>query len=91
MYTFLRIFTGLIILIRGINFIFVMANLQSMIQQADVAVFTENSATLAVVIAFLNIACGLFILVGFVTRLSAIVQIPILVVATFFVNIRYLG
>lgn len=90
-YTFLRIFTGLVILIRGINFIFVMVNLQSMIQQADVAVFTENSATLAVVIAFFNIACGLFILVGFVTRLSAIIQIPILVVATFFVNIRYLS
>ena len=90
-YTFLRIFTGLVILIRGINFIFVMVNLKSMIQQADVAILTQNSAALSTLIAFLNIACGLFIIVGFFARLSAIIQIPILVVATFFVNIRHLG
>ena len=62
-----------------------------MIQQADVAILTQNSAALSTLIAFLNIACGLFIIVGFFARLSAIIQIPILVVATFFVNIRHLG
>ena len=90
-YTVLRIITGLIILIRGVNFIFAMVNLRSMIQQADMAVLTENSATLSFIIACLDIACGLFITVGFITRVSAIIQLPILFVATFFVNIRHLG
>jgi putative oxidoreductase len=89
-YSFLRIITGLIILIRGFNFIFVIATLRSMIQ-ADVAVFAENSATLSFIIAVLDIACGLFITVGFVTRISAIIQIPILFVAAFLVNIRHIG
>jgi len=89
-YSFLRIVTGLIILIRGFNFIFVMATLKSMIQ-ADVAVFAENSAALAFIISVLDIACGLFIMVGFFTRISAIVQVPILFVATFLVNIRHIG
>lgn len=90
-YSFLRIITGLIILIRGFNFIFVIANLQSMIQQADVAVFKENSSVLSFIIAFLDITCGLFLVVGFVTRASAIIQIPILFVATFLVNIRHMS
>ncbi|HEX5149847.1 MAG TPA: DoxX family protein [Parafilimonas sp.] len=89
-YSFLRIVTGLIILIRGFNFIFVMATLKSMIQ-ADVAVFAENSSALAFIIAVLDIACGLFIMVGFITRISAIIQVPILFVATFLVNIRHIG
>jgi uncharacterized membrane protein YphA (DoxX/SURF4 family) len=90
-YSFLRIITGLIILIRGFNFIFVIANLQTMIQQADVAVFTENSSVLSFIIAFLDITCGLFLVVGFVTRASAIIQVPILFVATFLVNIRHIS
>ena len=89
-YSFLRIVTGLIILIRGFNFILVMATLKSMIQ-ADVAVFAENSTTLAFIISVLDIACGLFIMVGFVTRISAIIQVPILFVAVFLVNIRHIG
>ena len=90
-YTFLRIITGIVILIRGFNFIFVITNLRSMIQQADIAVFTENSAGLSLIVACLDIACGLFIMVGFVTRTSAIIQIPLLFVATFLVNIRHIG
>ncbi len=62
-----------------------------MIQQADVAVFTENSAALSLIVAVLDVACGLFITVGFVTRTSAIIQIPILFAATFLVNIKHIG
>ncbi len=89
-YSFLRIITGLIILVRGFNFIFVTTTLQSMIQ-ADVAVFAAQSATLSVIIAVLDIACGLFITVGFVTRTSAIIQAPVLFVAAFLVNMRHMG
>ena len=89
-YSFLRIITGMIILVRGFNFIFVTTTLQSMIK-ADVAVFAAQSATFSVVIAVLDIACGLFITVGFVTRASAIIQVPILFVAAFLVNIRHMG
>ena len=89
-YSLLRIITGLIILSRGINFIFIMVNLKAMIQQADIALFTENSETLSVIIAMLDIACGLFITVGFITRTSAIIQLPILFVAVFLVNIKHI-
>jgi uncharacterized membrane protein YphA (DoxX/SURF4 family) len=89
-YSFLRILTGMIILVRGFNFIFVTTTLQLMIR-ADVAVFAAQSATLSVIIAVLDIACGLFITVGFVTRTSAIIQIPILFVAAFIINMRHIG
>jgi len=90
-YSLLRILTGLIILSRGINFIFIMVNLTAMIQQADIAVFTENSSALSLIIAILDVGCGLFITVGFVTRASAIIQLPILLVAVFLVNIRHIS
>src|SRR5215472_2697391 len=89
-YSFLRIITGLIILIRGFNFIFVMANLRSMIQ-ANVTVFAAQSSALALIIAIPDVACGLFIAVGFVTRTSAIIHIPVLCVATVLVNIKQIG
>ncbi|MGN6211283.1 DoxX family protein [Parafilimonas sp.] len=89
-YSFLRILTGIIILLRAFIFIFVTANLQSIIK-ADITVFAENSSALSTIISILNIACGLFILVGFVTRISAIIQIPILLVAVFIVNIKHIG
>jgi putative oxidoreductase len=90
-YTFLRIITGLIILVRSFNFIFVIANLRSMIERADIAAFTANSSALSMIVACLNIACGLFITVGFISRVSAIIQLPILFVATFLINIKHLG
>jgi len=89
-YSFLRVLTGLIILVRGFNFIFVTANLKTMIQ-ANLSMLAENSGAWAMVIAVLEIACGLFITVGFVTRVSAIIQIPILFVAAFFINMKHLG
>lgn len=90
-YSLLRIISGLILLTRGINFIFVMSDLKLMIQQADVAVFAEKSDALSLIIAFLDITCGLFITVGFITRVSAIIQLPVLFVAVFFVNMRHIG
>lgn len=90
LYSFLRIVTGLIILLRAFIFIFVTANLQSIIK-TDLTVFAENSSALSTIISILNIAGGLFILVGFVTRISAIIQIPILFVAVFIINIKHIG
>jgi len=43
---------------------------------------------LAFVIAYLSLLCGLFITIGLLTRVLSIIQIPILIVAAFFVNLK---
>jgi uncharacterized membrane protein YphA (DoxX/SURF4 family) len=63
---------------------------ESLIEQTGVGVFSENSGLLAYVITYLSLLCGLFILIGFITRISSIVLIPVLIVAVFFINIRRL-
>lgn len=89
-FTFLRIALGIIIIWKGINFIRNTAVAESLIEQTGVGFFSENAGLLAYVITYLSLLCGLFILIGFITRISAMVMIPVLVVAVFFINIRRL-
>ncbi len=53
--------------------------------------FSESAEVLALVITYLGLLCGFFIFIGLFTRIAAIVQIPVLIVAVFFVNIRSSG
>jgi putative oxidoreductase len=87
-FTFLRIALGMIIIWKGINFIRNTAMAQSLIEQTGVGVFSENSSLLAYVITYLSLLCGLFILIGLITRVSSMVLIPVLLVAVFFINIK---
>jgi putative oxidoreductase len=86
--TILRILLGLIIFYKAINFIRNTAELKSLINETGIGVFSQNSEVLAFVIAYLSLLCGLFITIGLLTRASSIIQIPILIVAAFFVNIK---
>lgn len=89
--TILRIVLGLILFWKGISFIRDTALLESFIQETGVGFFSQNASTLSFIVSYLSLLCGLFILTGFFTRTSSIVQIPILLVAVFFVNFKHIG
>ena len=89
--TILRIALGLIIFWKSFNFIRDTAIAQTLIEHTGVGVFSANAKVLALVITYLGLLCGFFRFVGLFTRIAAIVQIPILIVAVFFVNIQSIG
>lgn len=84
--TIFRIALGLILFWKAVIFIRDTSLLQSMIQNTGIGIFSKNSETLTFIVAYLTLLCGFFILSGLFTRISCIVQIPILFVAIFFVN-----
>lgn len=59
-----------------------------MIEQTGVGVFSQSSGAIASVVSILSLLCGFFITVGLFTRICSIVQIPILIVALIFVNVK---
>lgn len=84
--TILRIALGIILFWKAIVFIRDTTLLQTMIQNTGIGLFSKNAETLSFIVSYLTLLCGLFILTGLFTRTSSIVQIPILIVAIFFVN-----
>jgi len=89
--TILRIALGFILIWNGIVFIRDTTLLELLIQQTGIGVFSRNSQVLSFIISYLSLLCGLFIATGLFTRTSSIVQIPILIVAVFFVNSHNIG
>ncbi len=88
LFTLLRIALGFIIFWKAINFIRDTATAKLLIERTGIEIFSQNAEVLAFVIAFLGLLGGFFIAVGLFTKVSCIVQIPILIVAVFFVNIK---
>lgn len=88
--TILRILLGLILTLKAYVFIKDTATAKMLIEYTGIGVFSRNSEILALVITYLGLLCGLFILLGLYTRIASLVQIPVLVVAVFFVNIKKL-
>lgn len=86
--TIFRIALGLILMLKGISFIRDTAALKSKIQLTGVETFAQHTGVWAFLVAFLNLLGGLFITCGLFTRTSCTVQIPILIIATFFVNMK---
>jgi len=86
--TVLRVILGLILFWKGVVFLRDTATLKSLIEQTGIETFSQSAATLALIVSILSLLCGLFIAVGLFTRVSSIVQIPILIVAIFFVNLK---
>lgn len=84
----LRIILGLILAWKGLVFIRDSALLEELINRTGVGVFSKNASALAFVVSYLSLLCGLFIASGLWTRIMAIIQIPILIVAVFFVNMN---
>lgn len=89
--TILRIALGIILIWKAYKFILNTASAKALIQQADIEAFSQNLEVLYFVITYLGLLCGFFILVGLFTRWASIIQIPVLIVAVFFVNIRNIG
>lgn len=89
--TIFRIVLGLILFWKGIGFIRDTTLVQLMIHRTNIGVFSRNSEAIAFVVSYLSLLCGLFILCGLYTRTSSIVQIPILLVGIFFVNLKNIG
>ncbi len=89
--TIVRIALGFILFWKGINFIRDSSLLQSMIEQSGIGMFNNNSSVVAFIVTYINLLGGLFITVGLFTRTSCIIQIPILIGAIFFVNIKQTG
>jgi len=87
----LRNILGLILIVKGIIYIKDTTDLSVLIQQTGVGFFSRNSEILAFIISVVSIVVGTFIVIGLLTRVSALIQIPILFVATFFVNIKNIG
>jgi uncharacterized membrane protein YphA (DoxX/SURF4 family) len=79
---------GIILIWKGINFIRDTSEMQSMVEQTGIGVFSRSSATVTFVVIFFNLLCGVFITVGLFTRASSIVMIPIIFVAVIFVHIK---
>ena len=87
-FSFLRIFLGLFLLWKGIVFIRDTALLEQLIHRTGVGVFSKNASTLSFIVAYLSLLCGLFIASGLWTKVFSVIQIPILIVAVFFVNLN---
>src|ERR1035437_8621103 len=78
-----RIALGLILFWRGISFLYNPDELGSMLRIIGI-----DAQVFSFAITYLNLLGGLFIAVGLFTKWASIVQIPILLGAIFFVNIR---
>lgn len=87
-FTLLRIILGFILVWKGIVFIRDITHLQSLIGQTGVGAFSSNANTLSFFISYLTLLCGVFIGCGLFTRTSSLIQIPIMLVAIIFVNVR---
>ena len=78
----LRIILGLILFVKGYEFIFYMAKLQQTIQYN----FGYSDIRIVEVLAGIHLFIGFFIIIGLATRLACLIQIPIVTAAIFFVN-----
>jgi putative oxidoreductase len=87
-FTLLRMLLGVILFWKGIVFIRDTELLKLLVQRTGVGVFSQNSEVITFIVAYLTLLCGLFIFCGLFTRVSSIIQIPIVLVAIFFVNIQ---
>ncbi|MGA0558468.1 DoxX family protein [Larkinella sp. VNQ87] len=81
----LRIMLGIILFLKGVSFIGDTEHLYSLVGGKA---FGLTPVFLVHYVAFAHIVGGLLIAVGCLTRLAVLLQLPILVGAVFFVNIR---
>ena len=86
--TILRVALGLVLLYKAFNFIRIQGRAQMLVEQTGIGIFSRNSETFALIVTILSLVCGFFLTVGLFTRLSSIVQIPVLIVAVLFVNFK---
>lgn len=86
--TILRMILGFILAWKGLVFIRDTTLLEVLIGRTGIGVFSRNTNILSFIVSYLSLLCGLFIGSGLWTRASSIVQIPVLIIAVFFVNLN---
>ena len=86
--TLFRVALGFILFWKGISFIHDSSSLENMVHNTGIGLFDTNVQTVSLIITYIHLLGGLLIAVGLRTRLAAIVQIPILIGAIIFVNIK---
>ena len=84
----LRISLGFILFWKGISFIHDSSELEKMVHSTGIGLFDTNLQTIALIISYANLLGGFLIAVGLRTRVVAIIQIPIVIGAIIFVNIK---
>jgi putative oxidoreductase len=84
----IRIILGLLIFSKGIAIVSNTAALQDMLLQNNTYGFSGLMSSLGLhIVGFVHLVGGLFIALGLLTRFAAVIQVPILLVAVFFVNL----
>lgn len=86
--TIFRIALGLVLFWKGISFIKDTGALGSRILNTGIGIFDNNLQSVSLVIAFINLLGGFFIVVGLFTRWASMILIPILIGAVFLVNLE---
>jgi putative oxidoreductase len=79
----LRIALGIMLIIKGIEFISHIQQLEDIIARSR---FQGGQSFLTYYIPYAHLLGGFFILIGLYTRFFSIIQIPVLIGAVFFVN-----
>jgi putative oxidoreductase len=81
----LRVALGLILFVRGISF---MSNFNQLTSLLESTKILTGSAWMAIVITWAHLLGGFLIIIGLFTRLAALVQLPILIGAIFFLSLQ---
>lgn len=87
-YLVLRVLLGLILIYKATIFIYNSTAAQTLIERTGIGFFSKNAEIFSLAVTSLGMLCGAFIAVGLLTKIASIIQIPILFVAVFFINIR---
>jgi putative oxidoreductase len=87
LYVILRVALGMILTIRGVFFLTSIEPLFHLIRSSSLNELNMNM-TLALFVCWAHLLGGTFIVLGFLTRVSASVQIPILLGAIIFINLN---
>ena len=87
LFVILRVVLGLILAIRGIFFLTSIQPLFHLIKSSGLNELNMNMS-LALFVCWVHLLGGTFIILGFLTRISAGAQIPILIGAILFINLN---
>ncbi|MDB5152940.1 MAG: DoxX family protein [Mucilaginibacter sp.] len=84
----IRIVLGIFLLLKGLGFMENTANLKYIIEnQPDITIPSGVLVALVYYVTFVHMVGGALIALGILTRFSAIIQIPVVFGAVFFINI----
>ena len=81
---FLRVMLGICLILKGISFMSDTVHLESLLAETSI---TNLSGWIAIVITWLHLLGGFFIIVGLFTRITTLLLIPILLGAVLLVNL----